>query len=46
MRRIATRSPDMTPTALQTDGCRDNALINDWHAVTPAIDIVPGKFCP
>jgi phenylpropionate dioxygenase-like ring-hydroxylating dioxygenase large terminal subunit len=36
----------MRPNEPQADGCQDSALINDWHVVAAATDIVPGKLSP
>jgi phenylpropionate dioxygenase-like ring-hydroxylating dioxygenase large terminal subunit len=45
-RRISIGSPDMRPNALQTEGCQDSVLINDWHVAAAATDVVPGKLLP
>src|ERR1700733_5743739 len=43
------QEPDMEPNrALESvpQGCHDGALLNDWHVVAAATDIVPGRLVP
>jgi phenylpropionate dioxygenase-like ring-hydroxylating dioxygenase large terminal subunit len=48
--RIPIRSPDEMSLkhALETDpeGCRDHVLLNDWHVVAAAADMVAGELTP
>jgi phenylpropionate dioxygenase-like ring-hydroxylating dioxygenase large terminal subunit len=36
----------INPAVAAPQGCQDSALLNDWHVVAAATDIVPDKLVP